>query len=120
MTLLTRTRAEQLIAQELTAYRAARAAGDLLAAWAALERGHILSQPYLGPHLANHWTMFGFAVDQRDWREAIGQLARFALVPLGALTGRVPIGNTGRSNVSAFKPMPIPADLRDAMASLNQ
>jgi hypothetical protein len=120
MILLARTRAEQLIAQELTAYRAARADNDLAAAWVALERAHILSQPYLGPHLANHWTMFGFAVEQHDWREAIGQLIRLALVPLGALTGRIPIGNTGRSNVSAFNPMPIPDDLRRAMVKRDQ
>jgi hypothetical protein len=45
-----------------------------------------------------------------------GQLARLALAPLGALTGRMPWGNNGRSNVSAFKPMPIPDDLQDLLA----
>jgi hypothetical protein len=35
------------------------------------------------------------------------------LAPLGSLTGRLPIGNTGRSNVSAFLPMAIPQDLRE-------
>jgi hypothetical protein len=50
-------------------------------------------------------------------------LFRLALVPLGSLTGRVPVGNTGRARISAFKPMPIPSDLealisqRDKMAS---
>lgn len=108
--------AKQLIAVEMAAFEAARAAGDVAAAWTALERAHIVSQPYLGPHLANHWTMLGFAVDQRDGREVIGQTARLALAPLGSLTGRIPIGNTGRSNVNAFEPMPIPDDLRDALA----
>ena len=31
-------------------------------------------------------------------------------------TGRLPVGNTGRANVSAFDPMPIPADLWDEMS----
>lgn len=106
-------RLKQLIASEMAAYRAARAVNDVPVAWAALERAHIMSQPYLGPHLANHVAMLGFAVDQRDWQEAAGQFLRLVLAPLGSLTGRIPVGNTGRSNVSAFKAMPIPHDLRE-------
>lgn len=56
--------------------------------------------------------MLAFAVGLRDWHEVAGQIVRLALAPLGALTGRVPIGNTGRSNVGAFQPMPVPDDLR--------
>lgn len=104
--------ARSLIASEMAAYRAARIANDPPTAWAALERAHIISQPFLGPHIANHLAMLSFAVDQRDWREMVGQIARLALAPLGSLTGRIPVGNTGRSNVSAFKPMPIADDLR--------
>ena len=96
---------------EMTAYREARVLGEIGVAWHHLERAHIVSQPYLGPHLASHWAMLGFAFGQRDWREVVGQIVRLALAPLGALTGRIPIGNTGRSNVSAFKPMPIDDDL---------
>ncbi|MBT8427288.1 MAG: DUF3703 domain-containing protein, partial [Erythrobacter sp.] len=33
--------------------------------------------------------------------------------PLGNLTGRLPWGNTGRANVSAFAPMPYPDDLAE-------
>jgi hypothetical protein len=40
---------------------------------------------------------------------------RLLLSPLGSLSGRIPWGNTGRSTVSAFTPMPIPADLRDVL-----
>lgn len=110
-----RERAIALIDREMAAYHAARAASDIVAAWATLERAHIISQPYLGPHLANHMAMLGFAFELRDWREIAGQIVRLALAPFGALTGRIPIGNTGRSNVSAFQPMPIPDDLRRAI-----
>ncbi len=48
--------------------------------------------------------MLDFAFDQRDLREVVGQIVRLVLAPLGALIGRIPIGNTGRSDVSAFKP----------------
>ena len=47
-----------------------------------------------------------------DGREIRGQLPRLALVPLGHLFSRLPAGNTGRSNVSAFAPMDVPADLK--------
>nr|WP_262504090.1 DUF3703 domain-containing protein [Sphingosinithalassobacter sp. CS137] len=49
--------------------------------------------------------------------EASGQIARLALAPLGNLTGRLPIGNTGRSDVSAFARLEIPSDLRAVLDS---
>lgn len=107
--------ARQLIDAEMTVYRTARAKSDRAAAWGALERAHIVSQPFLMLHLSNHAAMLGFAIYERDPQEIVGQLVRLALAPLGALTGRIPVGNTGRSNVSAFEPMPIPEDLKAAM-----
>lgn len=107
--------ARRLIKQQMADYENARLAGDADSAWQALERAHIISQPYLGPHCENHLAMLGFAVALRDWREVTGQVVRLMLAPLGALTGRIPIGNTGRSNVSAFQPMDIPDDLRRAI-----
>lgn len=100
------------IAAELGHYRRARRAGDFDAAWKHLERSHILAQPSMGLHMASHVEMLKFALIRRDVRETAGQLFRIALVPLGALTGRLPIGNTGRARVSAFTPMPVPEDLR--------
>lgn len=102
----------QLIDEEMTSYNVARAKGDTVAAWRALERAHIVSQPYLGPHLASHWAMLRFAFSERDTKEVVGQLFRLALAPLGAISGRIPVGNTGRANVSAFQPMEVPHDLR--------
>jgi hypothetical protein len=97
--------------KECAHYRTARAAGDVGAAWHALERGHIVSQPVLSLHLKSHSLMLGFALNQRDGFEAFGQVIRLLLAPLGALTGKIPWGNTGRAHVSAFRPMPIPDDL---------
>lgn len=107
--------ARQLIDGELIAYRLARGESDAAAAWRALERAHIISQPFLTLHISSHWAMLGFAIQELDIKEIIGQIVRLALAPLGALTGRIPIGNTGRSNVSAFEPMLIPEDLMTAM-----
>ncbi len=107
--------ARKVIAAEMAAYRSAVDQGNDAAAWHHLERVHIVSQPYLGPHLASHGAMLRFAVRRRDIREVLGQLVRIILAPLGSLTGRLPMGNTGRSNVSAFAPMPVPADLAEAL-----
>jgi Protein of unknown function (DUF3703) len=104
--------ARRLIAREMAAFEKSRTADDIAAAWQSLERAHIVSQPVLGLHLANHRTMLGFALALSDWPEVRGQIVRLALAPIGALTGRIPLGNTGRSNVSAFQPMLIPDDLR--------
>lgn len=97
---------------ELRSYRGAREFGEWVAAWHHLERAHILAQPRFGLHLASHSEMLKFAFLRRDMREVAGQLLRIALVPLGALTRQLPMGNTGRARVSAFAPMPVPADLR--------
>lgn len=107
-----RQHADALISAEMRRYRAARAEDDVQAAWIALERIHIVAQPFFAPHLPSHWRMLAFAFALRDWRETAGQLIRIALVPFGSLTGRLPVGNTGRARVSAFRPMPIAPDLK--------
>jgi hypothetical protein len=107
------TNAQHRLEVELARHAAAADAGDVDAAWQALERAHIVAQPQLGPHLRVHLLMLACALDTRDVREAIGQVARLALAPFGSLTGRLPAGNTGRSDVSALAAMPVPADLQD-------
>lgn len=113
----TRARMAAFLAEEYRAASLAEGSGSLERAWHHLERAHIVAQPLLWPHCQSHWKMLGLSVRQRDWREASGQIARLALAPLGNLTGRLPIGNTGRSDVSAFARMEIPSDLRAVMDS---
>ena len=103
---MTRDLAQRLLAEEVTAFDLARATGDSANAWRALERAHIVSQPFLALHLASHWAMLRYALQEHDIKEAWGQCLRLALAPVGAIFGRLPVGNTGRSNVSAFLPMP--------------
>lgn len=100
-----------IVERELANHRASRGNGDVAAAWRALERAHIVSQGALGLHASVHSRMLLYAVEQRDIRETLGQLFRLALVPAGHALQRLPLGNTGRSDVSAFEPMPLPDDL---------
>jgi hypothetical protein len=97
---------------EVQAYLKARTDKDFARAWQFLERAHILSQSVLRLHLHVHVLMLAFATSRQEWREAWGQALRLMLVPLGALLGRLPLGNTGRASVSAFVSMPIPDDLQ--------
>jgi hypothetical protein len=46
--------------------------------------------------------MLRYAIEQRDWREVMGQLVRLALAPLGALTGRIPIGRAAYQHPPTF------------------
>lgn len=112
--------ADDLIAAEIGQYKIARREGSLEAAWTALERVHVIGQPFFTFHLSSHGRMLGFALTLGDWREVIGQMLRLALVPLGSLTGRLPEGNTGRARISAFRSMPISPELAEILASRNR
>jgi hypothetical protein len=107
-----------LLERELGNFKSAKQRGDIAAAWHALGRAHVISQGAFVPHGKIHFTMLGFAIEQRDPREIIGQFLRLLLVPLGHALHRLPVGNTGLANVSAFKPMPLPDDLAAEMAGL--
>lgn len=84
--------------------------------WLLLEAAHVVGQTRFLPHLATHWLMLGEAGRSRDAGEMGGQVLRLLLVPLGHLTGRLPIGNPGRASVSAFRPMQVRADIAEAIA----
>jgi Protein of unknown function (DUF3703) len=87
------------------------ASGDARAAFGLLERAHVLGQRDIGRHIHVHVLMLRTAWVLRDRRELRGQVLRLALVPLGHLLRRLPAGNTGGANVSAFEPMAVAPDL---------
>jgi hypothetical protein len=97
---------------ERAAARSARARGDVADEWKHLERAHILSQPMAGAHVRTHLAMLAYGIRRRAPREIVGQLARLVVAGPGSWTGRYPVGNTGGADVSAFRPMPLPDDLR--------
>lgn len=79
--------------------------------WTALERAHVLSQPWPWAHVRVHAAMLRAAVRERDATEVLGQVVRLAVAGPGSATGRYPVGNTGRSRVGLTEVMPVPADL---------
>jgi hypothetical protein len=96
---------------ELDAARQLESQGELLAAFARLERAHILSQRHASAHVAVHLRMMRVGWKRRDAREVLGQITR-SLAALLFSSLWVPVGNTGGANVSALRPMPLPDDLR--------
>ncbi|WP_083915093.1 DUF3703 domain-containing protein [Ilumatobacter nonamiensis] len=108
-----RTRIDEL----LDGSNHAQTIGDPRTAWQQLEDAHILSQPWVRPHLKVHAHMLSLAWRQRDVREIVGQVSRILLAGPGSATGRYPAGNTGRSRVSAFVAMPIRDDLESLLAT---
>jgi hypothetical protein len=84
---------------------------DFETAFRHLERAHVLAQRMTGRHTFIHWRMLTAGLRRGDLREVVGQLPRIVASILFSRLW-VPRGNSGRSRVSAFKPMPVPADLR--------
>ena len=76
--------------------------------WLWLEAAHIVGQTRLALHWQSHRHMLAYACELGDRREIAGQWLRLALVPLGHLLQRLPLGNTGRATVSALQPMQPP------------
>ncbi|MCR5883020.1 DUF3703 domain-containing protein [Rhizobacter sp. J219] len=96
---------------ELHSARQAESRGDAAAAFAHLERAHVLGQASTVQHVRVHGHMLAWALRHRRRRETWGQMLRI----VGAATKTVlwvPVGNTGGANVSAFKPMPIADELQ--------
>jgi hypothetical protein len=80
-------------------------------AFAHLERAHVLGQASTREHVRVHWRMLLWAWRQRDGREFFGQIPRLIGAATKTFIGLVPTGNTGGSNVSPVRPMPIDPEL---------
>ncbi|MDM8348183.1 DUF3703 domain-containing protein [Pseudomonas sp. sp1636] len=81
-----------------------------------LERTHILTQRQPLLHARSHWLMLTLGWQVGDYREVAGQIPRIVAALLFSKIW-VPIGNTGRSKVSAFTPMPVPEELQALLAN---
>lgn len=97
---------------ELRAAVEAEALGQAGEAFAYLERAHVLGQASTVQHVRVHWRMFVWGWRQRNVRECLGQLLRIAGAALLTAVGLVPEGNTGRSSISPFQPLPVPPELQ--------
>ena len=97
--------------EELKLGRQAFDKKDISLAFHHFERAHILGQPHYGRHVQSHYWMLRIGLKNIDIREISGQIIRI-IGSIGSLFGKYPTGNTGGANVSPFKTMPIPEDLK--------
>lgn len=99
--------------RELQLASAAKARGELALSFTHLQRAHVLGQRHVVPHMKVHAAMLALDLRRRDLRAAWGQLVRIVLGALGSMVGRVPLGNTGGSDISMFAELPIEPDLAE-------
>ena len=85
--------------------------GRLDTAFRHLERAHVLGQRHVMPHVRSHWLMLKIGLARRSPAEVWGQAVRIVLGALGSAVNVVPVGNTGGTNISMFKRLPIAPDI---------
>lgn len=105
---------------ELQKAEKAEQSGDANLAFMHLENAHVLGQESTYLHVRVHYSMLAWGVKQKSVREIWGQIIR--IIGAAALTRvkGVPIGNTGGSNVSPIKPMPIKKEHAEVIAQAKE
>ena len=88
------------------------ARGEIEAGFSHLERAHIIGQAFVAPHALAHWMMLGVEIRRRRVRGILGQIVRIFLGALGSAVGVVPVGNTGGTDISMFKRIPVEPELQ--------
>jgi hypothetical protein len=105
-------RIRPFVQSELDAARHARSQHDASGEFACLEHAHVLSQADTLLHVRVHAAMLLWGVRQRSAREVLGQSVRVIAAATKTFIGLVPHGNTGGTNVGAFRRMPVAPDLQ--------
>ena len=105
------------VTQEIQLAQLFWASGQQDQAFRHLERAHVLGQSSTVQHVRTHWHMFVWGIRCKSFREIIGQVVRMVGAATKTAIGLVPSGNTGGSNVSPFKTLPVPQDLAAILAS---
>ena len=112
-------RIEPAVTAELLAAASEEQGGRTRESFRHLERAHVLAQASTVQHVRVHIQMLLWAVRHRVPREAAGQVLRVIGAATKTAIGWVPTGNTGGSNISPFKPVPIPADLQKVLDAVH-
>ncbi|RJF92356.1 DUF3703 domain-containing protein [Noviherbaspirillum saxi] len=106
---------KQAFSSEMAAAIGLYRRGEFKQAFKHLEVAHVLGQRYVIPHVISHWWMLKIGVRHRSAREVFGQGVRIVLGALGSAIGIVPTGNTGGTDISMFKRLPIDRALLDVI-----
>jgi hypothetical protein len=102
---------------EIAQAKALMTRNEHASSFAHLERAHVIGQAYVLPHVKSHWLMLRVELQRHRPAAVIGQVIRIVLGALGSAVGVVPTGNTGGTDISMFKRLPIPPDMCDIIAA---
>jgi len=98
--------------RELEKYQSELLKGNLSNAWRQLERAHIIGQSWPKEHSYIHWLMLKFGFKIKSKKEIAGQIPRLVFGGVKSFVGKIPVGNTGGTDVGPLQPMEIPEDLQ--------
>ncbi|TCC88173.1 DUF3703 domain-containing protein [Pedobacter frigiditerrae] len=96
---------------ELAHYSSHLKRGDFQQSWHHLERAHVIGQAYPYQHTYAHWKMLKFGFRTKSVNEIIGQIPRLLVGGIKSFVGKIPVGNTGGSNIAPLKNLPIENDI---------
>ncbi|NRB39557.1 MAG: DUF3703 domain-containing protein [Pseudomonadales bacterium] len=96
--------------KEIQKANQAQCSGDYSSAFTYLENAHVLGQASTYWHVKVHYLMMLWGFKQKNIKEVLGQAFRMIGAALLTAVKSVPVGNTGGSNVSPIKVMPIKAE----------
>jgi hypothetical protein len=103
-------------AAELEACRQQHQMNNLQSAWRHLERAHVIGQAYPYAHSLVHWKMLLFGIQIKSTKEVIGQIPRLLIGGVKSFVGKIPVGNTGGSNIPPLRSLPIEPEIQDIFA----
>lgn len=95
------------VEQELQCAKSKRLEGNIEEEFKHLENAHVLGQNSTWYHVKVHCLMFAWGMRQKSIKEVFGQLLRIVGAATKTALKLVPAGNTGGSNISPFKPLPL-------------
>lgn len=104
------------VEEELFKSKQALVVDDYPTAFKHLENAHVLGQESTYWHVKVHCLMLWWAVKNNDFYEIYGQAIRILGAAVLTTVNGVPAGNTGGSNVSPVKTMPIDPALAELIA----
>ena len=108
------------VKEELLKAKRAQQLGDASKAFTHLENAHVIGQESTYWHVKVHFQMMLWGVRQKNIHEILGQVIRIIGAALLTAVKGVPVGNTGGSNVSPVKPMPIKKEHAEIIAKAKE
>jgi hypothetical protein len=107
------------IDSKLTDYSDAMSNNNERQAFAALEDAHVIGQHSTYYHCLIHCKMLQHGLRNKDWRAVFGQVIRIIGAATKTAIGLVPKGNTGGTNISPFKRLPVSAENQAILDKIN-